>query len=1054
MLFGANSSASAEIITTVAGTSDIAGRPALSVSIRPWGLATASDGTVYVANAEHSNVLRFDPVAQTFSVVAGTASAGDAGDGGPATSAQLGYPVGLALDAAGNLFIADPANAKIRKVTAATGEISTVAGGGWSTLDGELATAAMLQGPWSVTLGPDGSIYIVEQDANRIRRVDAVTGHIYTIAGTGMMGYSGDEGPATQAQLGRPSDVAVDSLGNVFIADQFNHRVRVIEAATGIIRTYAGTGQDTWSPNGLPAVETALSWPTTLRFDALDNLIVAEQGTGQLRKIESGTTLVSTVPMSGSIQMPQGLTLAADGDLYVSSQNSYDIHRISGTTAAVEVVAGNGWANFSGNGGSALEAQMWPQKTVANAVGDLFIIDNSVLRKVDAVTGIISTYAGNGPCCAQGDGGPASNARLSYPGALTIDGSGNLFLGDQGAHRIRKIDPTTGIISHYAGNGFGSGGDGGLAVNAQTREIRDLATDPAGNLYVIENGGPRIRKITAATGIINSIAGNGSFSGPWGDGLPASQVALYQIDAIALDAQSNIYILHQSRIRRIDAATGIITTIAGTGAYADSGDGGPATNAAIMGWDIQLDAAGNIFIASLFNNKVRRIDATTGIIDTLAGTGVAGHSGDGGEATLATLNAPGHMAFDVAGNLYITEQKHIRRVTGIGEAASGGDSSAPVIAANIAGAQGINGWYRSDVTLNWSVSDAESDITSSSGCETTSVTADTSGLSFTCTATSDGGTASQTFTIKRDTVAPTLSFGGRTPSPNASGWNKTNVSFTFTTADPLSGVASTSSPSPVVIDVEGSNMTRTVTVTDQAGNSAAFTTPLVSIDKTLPTITISAPTSGASYVVGSTVRASYFCVDAFSGLNSCNGTVLHNFPIDTTTAGSKFFSVTATDWAGNVATTQFSYTVTSGSSTPTYCSSRGNTASYEWIRTVQIGVFTNTSNNNGGYGNFTSNPVTVARGVNTIRLTPGFSSGGYSENWRVWIDLNRDGTFGSGELLFSGTGSSVLNGSVNIPSATLSGVTRMRVSMSWGSAASPCGNFSYGEVEDYTVSIP
>ncbi|MGC3979722.1 MAG: GEVED domain-containing protein [Steroidobacteraceae bacterium] len=1062
ILLGSVTTADAAAISTIAGTSTIEGRTARSISITPQGIAMSSDGSLYVADTNHAQILRFNPITKLFTAVAGTTIQGNAGDGGPALSAELSFPTSVAFDATGNLLIADAGQGVIRKVSAATGTISTVAGGGYSTQDGIPATSARLEGPWSVASGNDGSIYIIEQDGNRIRRIAPETGLIYTIAGTGTMGYSGDDGPAVNAQLARPSGVAFDALGNLYIADQFNHRVRMIEATTGIIRTFAGTGEQTWNvTDGMPASQTPLSSPSTLLFDSLGNLLVTEHDTGRVRRIEAGTTLVSTIAgggtqtegvaaLNGNIGYPQAIALATNGDLYVTGENTFLLQRIVAATGMLEALAGNSWPHFSGDGGLALAAQMWPLMNVANANGDQFMIDNSRIRKVNASNGTISTIAGNGEWGVVGDGGPAINAFLSYPTALAIDSTGNLFLSDQGNHRIRKINATTGIITHYGGTGYGYSGDGGLAVNAQMRQIRDLATDAGGNLYIVEEGSARIRKISATSGIITTIAGNGNTSGPWGDGLLATNVALYPLDAITVDTQSNVFIVQQGRIRRINAASGIITTVAGTGVYGESGDGGSALSANLIANDLKVDAAGNLFITSLFTHRVRRIDANTGIITTIAGTGVAGFSGDGGNATQAQLYTPRDLAFDSSGNLYIAEQYHIRKVAGIGAQVIA-DTTAPVITYSVAGTQGnAQGWYITDATVAWSVTDAESNVTSSSGCAATTISSDTAGTTLTCTATSAGGTASKAVTIKRDTTGALIAFGNPTPAANAAGWNNSDVTIPYTVTDALSGVPGNAQRS-VLANSQGSSLRWSVSVTDNAGNWSGDLTPAVNIDKTAPTASISVPANGATYSLGSTVIASYSCNDTLSGIGSCSGTAANGAAIDTSSAGTKTFSITTTDRAGNITTTAYTYTVTG---TPAYCSSRGTTSSNEWIKSIKVAGTLFTTNNNGGYADMTLNPIAVSRGNNAVVVKPGLKDDNHVVFWRIWTDLNRDGTFATNELLYSASDSSALSGSFKIPASALSGTTRMRVSMKYGAAASSCEVFSYGEVEDYRVTIP
>jgi hypothetical protein len=438
---------------------------------------------------------------------------------------------------------------------------------------------------------------------------------------------------------------------------------------------------------------------------------------------------------------------------------------------------------------------------------------------VDQTTGTISTFAGPGQWGFPGEGGPAIDAFLSWPTAMTMDPAGNIFVSNQGNHRIRKIDATTSIISHFAGTGYGYSGDNGPAVNAQMRGIRDMATDPQGNLFVVEEGSPRVRRIDAATGVISTIAGNGNYTGPWGDGELATSVALYPLDAIALDAQSNIYLVQQWRIRRIDATTGIVTTVAGNGGWEDSGDGGPALQAGLDVWDIALDGANNIFTAGVFGHRVRRIDAATGTIATVAGNGQAGYAGDGGPAIDALLNGPSDLSFDANGNLYVTETYRIRRIAGIGAPAPSPDTTGPQVTARTSGPRGAGTWFVGDVAVEWSVWDTESAITATSGCEPVNVIGDTVGETFTCSATSEGGTSSASVTIRRDATAPVIEVVQ--PLEGATYGLDSQVRVEFTCVEETSATATCedSQVGPYLDTTQAGARTLTITAVDYAGNS-------------------------------------------------------------------------------------------------------------------------------------------------------------------------------------------------------------------------------------------
>lgn len=237
------------------------------------------------------------------------------------------------------------------------------------------------------------------------------------------------------------------------------------------------------------------------------------------------------------------------------------------------------------------------------------------------------------------------------------------------------------------------------------------------------------------------------------------------------------------------------------------------------------------------------------------------------------------------------------------------DSTPPLITPSVTGTLGDNGWYTSSVAVSWTVDDPESAIDSSTGCGAVTVSADTAGSSFTCSATSAGGTSSQTVTVKRDATKPTLSFGAGTPAANTNGWNNTDVSFGYSANDAMSGVASANPGNPVVVAGEGAALTGSVTVKDHAGNSESFPTPAVNIDRTAPAVTILAPANGASYLLNSQLLASYSCTDVLSSIGSCTGPLATGDAVDTSSEGSFDFTVNGSDRAGNTASSTNRYSV-------------------------------------------------------------------------------------------------------------------------------------------------
>lgn len=320
----------------------------------------------------------------------------------------------------------------------------------------------------------------------------------------------------------------------------------------------------------------------------------------------------------------------------------------------ISTYAGTGTLGFSGDGGAASSAQFsYPYAVAVTSAGTVYVADqvNNRIRKITS-TGIISTIAGNG---TYGNGGAATAATLANPQGVAVDAAGNVYVADYGNNRIRKIS-TTGIITNFAGSGTGI--DGSAATAADIYHPAAVAVDASGNVYIAETGNHRVRKVNTS-GIISSVAGTG-VSGYSGDAGAATAAKLSSPYGVTVDASGNIYIadLGNNRIRKVSG--GIITTVAGTGVAGFSGDGGAATSANInTPYGMTLDASGNMYICDYNNFRIRRVSAT-GTISTIAGTGNPLYGGDGGMATAADLNRPTGIAVDASGNIYIADNNNQR----------------------------------------------------------------------------------------------------------------------------------------------------------------------------------------------------------------------------------------------------------------------------------------------------------------------------------------------------------------------------------------------------------
>jgi len=344
---------------------------------------------------------------QNIVTIAGDGTPGFFGDGQIDTTSKINAACGVAVDANGNIYIADQYNERVRKITASTNKISTIAGrnGTGYNGDGILADSAKLNNPAAVAVDDSGNVYIADKLNNRVREIRAVTGLIRTLAGTGSAGYNGDGIIDTTAKLYYPSGLAVDASGNVYIADQYNSRIRKITVSTGLISTIAGTDSTGYNGDGILADSARLGMPSGVALDAAGNVYIADQGNNRIRKIDAITGIISTV-------------------------------------------AGNGGMGYNGDGIDALSAELYyPSAITLDTAGNIYICDfnNGRIRKVSASNNIITTVAGNGNFGYNGDNIPATTAELNGPFGVALDFNGNLFIADEGNSRIRKVNLMVGI---------------------------------------------------------------------------------------------------------------------------------------------------------------------------------------------------------------------------------------------------------------------------------------------------------------------------------------------------------------------------------------------------------------------------------------------------------------------------------------------------------------------------------------------------------------------------------------------------------------------------------
>jgi len=635
----------------------------------PRRVTVDSGGNVYFTAGNSV----FKMSGSTLSLVAGNSRPGFSGDGGPAVNAQLNAPYGVAVDSASNVYVADSINNRIRIISPA-GIINTFAGNGQigfpgSFGDGGAAANANLQLPLGVAVDSKGSVYIADTGNNTIRKVS--NGIISTIAGDGYASYLGDTQLAIAAEFNHPADVAVDSSGNVYIADTSNALVRMITVSTGIVTTYAGSSTSIgYAGDDGAATSAGLIEPYALAIDSSTNVYVAERQDGRIRVVAKSTGNIYTAAGNGTLgfsgdgsaarsaelNVPTGVAVDSSGEILIADFGNNRIRKTTNNTnGTISTVAGNGGVSYSGDGGQATKAQInAPQGVAVDTAKNFYIADtaNNVVRKVTAA-GVISTLAGNGTAGFGGDNSAAASAQLNGPQGVAVDPSGNVYIADSGNARIRKVTPG-GTISTYAGNGTaGYGGDGGSATTAELNLPIGLVLDSAGNLYIADYGNNVVRKVTPA-GTISTYAGSG-VQGYSGDGGQATKAAMSGPQALALDNGNNLYIADSQNSRiRVVTPSGFIATVAGTGVAGYTGDGGLATSAQITNpAGLAVDSGGSIYLSDSAA-VVRKIYAN-GPIFTIAGKGTLGYSGDGGLALSAQLNSPTGLALDTSGNVYVAD---------------------------------------------------------------------------------------------------------------------------------------------------------------------------------------------------------------------------------------------------------------------------------------------------------------------------------------------------------------------------------------------------------------
>jgi hypothetical protein len=1054
--------AQGNVISTV--TTSGCGTGAVATTLQnAAGIAVAPSGEIYVSDSNANHVCRISSDYTTVSVYAGfsTGSAGVAGDGGPATSAGLQGPRGLALDSSGNLYIADATNHRIRMVDRVTGNISTKAGmlGGAAAFgfsgDGGPATAARLNLPVAVALDAIRNIYISDSNNNRIRRVDS-GGTITTIAGSPVSTFSGDLGPATSAGLLSPSGVALDALGNIYIGDSGHGRVRkIVKAAGNIIDTVAGTG-GAYSGDGGDPLQAGLSIASVAESNGLTLYATdsthfrVRRLTGVMRGLDTTAPVITpaitgTVGLDGWYTGPVTLIWNySDPDSPITStsgcgaQNSgpgfdadspgvtsqctvtsgggtavrsvtikRDATPPTASAAAISLPNTNGWYNgnvtvrysgtdaTSGVGPCTSDSVLMTEganqpSAPGTCVDNAGNVSNSAVAtgiNIDKTAPAVSASAAPLPGAS---GWNTSTLTVSFSGLDALSGidacsppvlwstngsgqsvsggctdrAGNVGQASVTGINIDSTVPTAAATLNPAANANGwnnsdvtvsfAGADSlpgsGLAsctpdvlftLAAAGQTTSGTCADVAGNVSAPAFATVNIDKTAPGVSITTPVHGDNyavgqsvgaaytctdSLSGiaagdcagnvAPGSALDTSAVGPGALTVTGTDRAGNATVRSsafqttdaatQARLTRVDyefTPTAVIggfpegVVVRGV-AYIDQSapDASPGTSVGSYRlYSSFVDVGGQLVLPAvptaggslqsdyllqdqvLTNPVSDRLQVSTSVNLNIGSLNIyaVNVALEGPESILSgdalvipdpsafTYSQLGYVSFkDQAGNYYAV----LGALSSLRFTPLKPDTTAPTISSSVVGTLGDNNWYRSDVTVNWTVTDPESAIASQSGCSSTTVNADTSSTTLTCEATSHGGTTTHSVTVKRDTVAP-ITNAAPSPLPNANGWNNTNVAVTFSGTDATSGIATCSSATVVTTDGQGQT-SGSGTCTDNAGNvSAATSASGINIDRTPPVVTgTAAPAPNGGGWNNTAVTVSFTGADGLSGV--------------------------------------------------------------------------------------------------------------------------------------------------------------------------------------------
>jgi hypothetical protein len=634
-------------VQLVAGTSSTGyggdNGPATSAQLNGGMVWVDTNGNCFVPDSANRRIRKIDHPTGIISTFGGTGTLSTAGASGPIGSTSLGSPWSVVGDTAGSfLYVSD--NYNVWKYSYSTNIISVI--------------ASQLSGPTGLWLTTADDLYISEESGNRVRLLSSE--NIMTIiAGTGSLGFSGDSGPAISATFKNPMGIYVDSNGKIYVADRYNYRIRMIQYTNRTITTFAGTGADSFNSDNIPATTANINQPFDVKGDQLGNVYIADRFNCRIRVVDN-SGIISTLfgsgtcgfvsgiaPLNSNFGSMLGIWIDTKSNIYFSDPNSVhrsvilvptsqpsgqpsrqpttqpssrpsgqpsskpSVHTRSFSNVFVRLVAGTNTAGYSGDNGAATLAQVRAVMPWVDSTGNVYIPDynNFRIRRVDAF-GIITTFGGTGNQVFTGSGGPIGAVGFGNPWSIVGDSGGTVFYLSDNSYVWKYVFLSGTIFVYAGGGGFGFSGDFGSAVSARLHQPMGIWLTTSDDLYIADCHNHRVRKVSSS-GTISTVAGSGA---------------------------------------------------AGVGAGSFTGDNGPATSATLNTlYGVYMNTIGQLFIADTNNLRVRLVD-TSNIITTLVGNGGTTYNGDQIDATSAVVNAPTDMKGDTVGNLFIADSNDLIRM--------------------------------------------------------------------------------------------------------------------------------------------------------------------------------------------------------------------------------------------------------------------------------------------------------------------------------------------------------------------------------------------------------